>query len=149
MGVYDKAVLYHFFHALGPSDSISDSAARGRPCRQSAGTWVCGCFSRDTAVFWQVSYALALSGVRILGAGHTVRWAGVSGAWFLTGLAVISDQASRLTFVFEAGGSHEALSDPAACPVPCRCRWDRATPDQAIPDRHPFIWLGNGFPDPN
>jgi uncharacterized membrane protein YgdD (TMEM256/DUF423 family) len=66
MGVYEKAVFYHFIHALGilivsllPKVGLTSQAAAG---------WVCGLLLAGIAIFSGSLYLLALTGNRILGA---------------------------------------------------------------------------------
>src|SRR6202167_4370919 len=66
MGVYEKAVLYHFFHALGLL--MVSILPRIGVISQSAGTWVCSLLLAGILLFSGSLYVLALSGVRALGA---------------------------------------------------------------------------------
>src|SRR4051812_44024630 len=66
MGVYEKAVFYHFLHALGML--IVSIMPRAGAIAQSTATWVCALLLAGILLFSGSLYALALSGVRILGA---------------------------------------------------------------------------------
>src|SRR5271165_3090394 len=66
MGVYEKAVLYHFFHALGLM--IVSILPRVGILPQSAATWVCSLLLAGILLFSGSLYVLALSGIGILGA---------------------------------------------------------------------------------
>jgi len=87
MGVYEKAVLYHFFHALGllvlpallRSDSINSSAA----------PWIGWLLIAGIVLFSGSLYALAITGNRGLGA--VTPFGGVSfiAAWAVLALAAI------------------------------------------------------------
>src|SRR5271166_2464878 len=66
MGVYEKAVLYHFFHALGLL--IVSILPRVGAISQSAGNVICSLLLAGILLFSGSLYALALSGVRALGA---------------------------------------------------------------------------------
>ena len=66
MGVYEKAVFYHFVHALGllvvslmPRAGVLSDAKAG---------WVCGLLLAGIVLFSGSLYALAISGLRALGA---------------------------------------------------------------------------------
>ena len=86
MGVYEKAVFYHFVHALGllvvsflpKTGTFSDSAAG----------WVCGLLLAGIAIFSGSLYLLAVTGNRMLGAitpigGVSFIAAWLALAWFL------------------------------------------------------------------
>jgi uncharacterized membrane protein YgdD (TMEM256/DUF423 family) len=66
MTIYERAVLYHFVHALGIL-IVSALMAAGTVSR-SAGTWVCWLLTAGVVLFSGSLYALALSGNRMLGA---------------------------------------------------------------------------------
>jgi uncharacterized membrane protein YgdD (TMEM256/DUF423 family) len=81
MGIYERAVFYHFIHALGIL-----IVALTMPSK--SGKWVCGLLAAGIILFSGSLYALALSGNRMLGA--ITPFGGVSfiAAWVL--LAVIA-----------------------------------------------------------
>jgi uncharacterized membrane protein YgdD (TMEM256/DUF423 family) len=81
MGVYEKAVLYHFFHALGLL--IVSFLPRLGPLSQSAGTWVCSLLFAGILLFSGSLYVLALTGVRALGAITPLGGLAFLAAWFL------------------------------------------------------------------
>ncbi|HWE51299.1 MAG TPA: DUF423 domain-containing protein [Bryobacteraceae bacterium] len=81
MGVYEKAVLYHFFHALGLL--IVSILPRIGALTQSAGTWVCALLLAGIVLFSGSLYVLALSGVRALGAVTPLGGVAFLAAWFL------------------------------------------------------------------
>src|ERR1022692_3381311 len=66
MGIYEKAVIYHFFHALGLL--IVSILPRIGAIPQSAGTWVCSLLLAGMILFSGSLYALALTGIKTLGA---------------------------------------------------------------------------------
>jgi uncharacterized membrane protein YgdD (TMEM256/DUF423 family) len=79
MGVYEKAVFYHFIHALGllmvsimpKTGALSESAAQ----------WVCGLLLAGILIFSGSLYLLALTGVRVLGAVTPVGGVSFIAAW--------------------------------------------------------------------
>lgn len=81
MGVYEKAVFYHFIHALGllivatlgKVGALSDSSA------STVGWLLCA----GILLFSGSLYALALSGVRMLGAITPIGGLCFIAAWFL------------------------------------------------------------------
>ena len=66
MGVYEKAVFYHFIHALGIL--LVAILARTGVLSASGGTRVCVLLTLGIVIFSGSLYALAISGVRVLGA---------------------------------------------------------------------------------
>jgi uncharacterized membrane protein YgdD (TMEM256/DUF423 family) len=66
MNIYDRAVFYHFVHALGIL-MVAALAAAGVLSRR-ASHWVCGLLAAGIVLFSGSLYALALSGQRALGA---------------------------------------------------------------------------------
>lgn len=66
MGVYEKAVFYHFVHALGLL--IASLLPRLQLLGVSTTNWVCGLLLAGILIFSGSLYALAISGVRTLGA---------------------------------------------------------------------------------
>jgi uncharacterized membrane protein YgdD (TMEM256/DUF423 family) len=81
LGVYEKAVLYHFFHALGLL--IVSILPRVGAISQSAGTWVCALLLAGVLLFSGSLYVLALTGVRALGAITPLGGLAFLAAWFL------------------------------------------------------------------
>lgn len=66
LGVYEKAVFYHFIHALGML--AVPLLVRARLISQKAGTWT-GCLLLAGIVLFSGSlYVLAITGIRTLGA---------------------------------------------------------------------------------
>lgn len=66
MGVYEKAVFYHFVHALGLL--IVSLLPKLGAIGQSGANWVCGLLLAGIVVFSGSLYALAITGNRALGA---------------------------------------------------------------------------------
>ena len=77
MGVYEKAVVYHFFHALGllivPRLGLVKLAEN----------WVCGLLLAGIVFFSGSLYTLALTGTRAWGAVTPVGGLAFIAAWFL------------------------------------------------------------------
>ncbi len=81
MGVYEKAVFYHFIHALGllivsllPRTGALPEAAAGR---------VCLLLAAGIVLFSGSLYVLAISGMRILGAVTPFGGVAFIGGWIL------------------------------------------------------------------
>jgi uncharacterized membrane protein YgdD (TMEM256/DUF423 family) len=81
MGVYEKAVFYHFVHALGllvvsvlPRAGVLPPAAAG---------WVCGLLLAGIVLFSGSLYLLAVTGVRILGAITPIGGVAFIAAWLV------------------------------------------------------------------
>ena len=66
MNIYERAVLYHFIHALGIL--IVAVATQAGLLRRSGSVWVCRLLAAGVALFSGSLYALALTGNRMLGA---------------------------------------------------------------------------------
>ena len=76
MGVYEKAVFYHFVHALGILIAATlplDAKAAGR---------VCGLLALGIALFSGSLYLLAVTGVRTLGAVTPLGGVAFIAGWF-------------------------------------------------------------------
>lgn len=93
MGVYEKAVLYHFFHALGLL--IVSTLPRIGAIPQSAGAWVCSLLLAGIVLFSGSLYALALSGVRALGAVTPLGGLAFLAAWFYLAFCLIRGNPER------------------------------------------------------
>src|SRR2546423_13196236 len=66
MGVYEKAVFYHFIHALGLL--IVSFLPKTGTFSEFAANWVCGLLLAGIVVFSGSLYLLAVTGNRMLGA---------------------------------------------------------------------------------
>ena len=66
MGVYEKAVFYHFIHGLGLL--IVSVLPKTGTFSEFATNWVCGLLLAGVVIFSGSLYALAISGNRMLGA---------------------------------------------------------------------------------
>ena len=93
MGVYEKAVLYHFFHALGLM--IVSILPRLGAISQSAGAWVCGLLLAGIVLFSGSIYVLAVSGVKALGAITPFGGLAFLGAWFYLAYALLRGEGAR------------------------------------------------------
>jgi uncharacterized membrane protein YgdD (TMEM256/DUF423 family) len=87
MGVYEKAVFYHFVHALGIL--VVSVLPRVEALSVSAAGWVCALLAAGILLFSGSLYALAMSGVRVLGA--VTPFGGISfiAAWLLLAAALL------------------------------------------------------------
>jgi uncharacterized membrane protein YgdD (TMEM256/DUF423 family) len=93
MGVWEKAVLYHFFHALGLL--IVSILPRIGAITEYAGTWVCWLLLAGILLFSGSLYVLALSGVRALGAVTPLGGLAFLAAWFLLAFWLIRSNPAR------------------------------------------------------
>jgi uncharacterized membrane protein YgdD (TMEM256/DUF423 family) len=87
MGVYEKAVFYHFIHALGLL--IVSILPRVGILSEQAGTQVCSLLLAGILIFSGSLYALALSGVRTLGAITPFGGLSFIAAWLLLAYYVL------------------------------------------------------------
>lgn len=81
MSIYEKAVLYHFFHALGLL--IVSILPRTGALPPSSGAWVCWLLVIGILLFSGSLYLLAVTGVGILGAITPLGGLAFIGAWIL------------------------------------------------------------------
>ncbi|MGH9558341.1 MAG: DUF423 domain-containing protein [Bryobacteraceae bacterium] len=81
LDVYERAVMYHFFHALGML-IVSILPRTGTLSGWSA-AWVCGLLLAGIVLFCGSLYALAISGVRMLGAITPIGGLCFIAAWVL------------------------------------------------------------------
>lgn len=80
-GVYETGVMYHFFHALGLL--VVSFLPRIGALSASRTAWVCALLLAGVVLFSGSLYALALSGVRILGAVTPIGGVAFIAAWLL------------------------------------------------------------------
>jgi len=80
-GVWEKAVFYHFVHAMGvlvvsllPRLGVLDARPSG---------WVCGLLTSGIVLFSGSLYVLAVTGVRLLGAVTPVGGVAFIAGWLL------------------------------------------------------------------
>jgi uncharacterized membrane protein YgdD (TMEM256/DUF423 family) len=81
MDVYEKAVFYHFIHALGLL--VVSLLPRAGMLPGPAANWVCGLLLAGIAIFSGSLYLLAVSGNRMLGAITPVGGLSFIAAWLL------------------------------------------------------------------
>jgi uncharacterized membrane protein YgdD (TMEM256/DUF423 family) len=80
-GIYEKAVFYHFVHALGllvvsllPRLGVLETTPAG---------WVCGLLASGILLFSGSLYLLAITGVRVLGAVTPIGGVAFIAGWLL------------------------------------------------------------------
>ena len=83
MGVYEKAVFYHFIHALGLL--MVSFLPRTGTFSEFATNWVCGLLLAGIVIFSGSLYLLAVTGNRMLGAITPV-----GGVSFIAGWLVLA-----------------------------------------------------------
>jgi uncharacterized membrane protein YgdD (TMEM256/DUF423 family) len=90
MTIYERAVFYHFFHALGIL-IVASLMASGR-VPQSAGGWVGWLLLAGIILFSGSLYVLALTGQRMLGA--ITPFGGVSfiAAWVMLAITALRER---------------------------------------------------------
>jgi uncharacterized membrane protein YgdD (TMEM256/DUF423 family) len=82
LGIYERAVFYHFIHALG-------ILIVSLFIRQRAGAWVCGLLAAGIILFSGSLYALALTGNRMLGAITPIGGVSFIAAWVLLAVTAL------------------------------------------------------------
>ncbi len=85
MGVYERAVLYHFIHALGLL--VVSALPKLGVITESAGTWICALLAAGIVIFSGSLYVLAISGVRTFGAITPIGGLAFIAGWLLLALA--------------------------------------------------------------
>ena len=87
-GIYERAVFYHFVHALGLlalGAALATSSVSG--AAPAAAGWL---LLAGTVVFCGSLYALALSGVRVLGAITPIGGVALVAGWFTFAYALVA-----------------------------------------------------------
>jgi uncharacterized membrane protein YgdD (TMEM256/DUF423 family) len=87
MSVYERAVFYHFIHALGLL--MVPLFVRASAIADSIGTWVCVLLLAGIVIFCGSLYLLAVTGNRALGAITPIGGLAFIAAWFLLGFILI------------------------------------------------------------
>jgi len=87
MGIWEKAVFYHFIHALGLL-IVSVLARLGAVSAPAAG-WASALLAAGIVLFSGSLYALALSGVRVLGAVTPLGGVSFIAAWLVLAVCLL------------------------------------------------------------
>lgn len=87
IGVYEKAVLYHFIHALGLL--IVSILPRIGALPEAGRTWVCSLLLAGIVIFSGSLYALAISGITMLGAITPIGGVAFIAAWLLLAFLLV------------------------------------------------------------
>lgn len=80
-GIYERAVFYHFVHALGIL--VVSVMPRLGWLTESSAAWICSLLLAGIVIFSGSLYALAITGVRALGAITPVGGLSFIAGWFL------------------------------------------------------------------
>lgn len=81
MTIWERAVFYHFIHALGLL--VVSFLPRLGVLTQPAGSWVCSLLCAGILLFCGSLYVLAVSGVKVLGAVTPFGGLSFIAAWLL------------------------------------------------------------------
>jgi uncharacterized membrane protein YgdD (TMEM256/DUF423 family) len=92
MTVYEKAVFYHFVHALGLL--VVSLLVRMRLISASAGSWACWLLLAGIVLFSGSLYVLAVSGVRTFGAVTPFGGASFIAAWIVLAVCALKSRPS-------------------------------------------------------
>ena len=87
LGIYERAVFYHFVHALGLV--VVPLLVRAEWISAPVGTWVCVLLVAGILIFSGSLYALAMTGVRALGAITPIGGVSFVLAWLLLAVVLI------------------------------------------------------------
>lgn len=85
LGVYERAVFYHFVHALGLL--LVSILPKLGVITESAGTWICALLLAGVVIFSGSLYVLAISGVRTFGAITPIGGVSFIAAWLMLAVA--------------------------------------------------------------
>ena len=88
MNVYERAVLYHFLHALGIL--VVSILPRVGALTESRTNWIAGLLCAGIVLFSGSLYVLAISGVRMLGAVTPFGGLSFIAAWLLLAYWLLS-----------------------------------------------------------
>src|SRR5579872_1694543 len=81
MSVYEKAVFYHFIHALGLL--VVSFLPKTGTFPESSTNWVCGLLLAGIVIFSGILYLLAVTGNRMLGAITPLGGVAFIAAWLM------------------------------------------------------------------
>ncbi len=87
IGIFERAVFYHFVHALGLL--IVPLLSKAGLVSPSAAWWVCLLLLAGILVFCGSLYALAITGVRLLGAITPIGGLAFIAAWLVLAWGVV------------------------------------------------------------
>ncbi len=93
MSVYERAVFYHFVHALGLL--IVSVLPKLGVLTESAATWVCWLLVAGVVIFSGSLYVLAITGVRTLGAITPIGGLSFIAAWVWLAIALLRGGTAR------------------------------------------------------
>jgi uncharacterized membrane protein YgdD (TMEM256/DUF423 family) len=81
IGIYERAVFYHFVHALGLL--VVPLLGRAGALTPTMVSWICALLLAGIVIFSGSLYALAITGVRLLGAITPIGGLSFIAAWLL------------------------------------------------------------------
>ena len=81
MGIYEKAVFYHFIHAMGML--LTSTLPKSGALSSLTAARVCALFAAGIVLFSGSLYLLAISGISVLGAITPFGGLAFIAAWFL------------------------------------------------------------------
>jgi uncharacterized membrane protein YgdD (TMEM256/DUF423 family) len=93
MGVYERAVFYHFIHAVGLL--IVSFLPRINALTVPAATWVCALLLAGILIFSGSLYVLAITGIRALGAITPFGGVAFIAAWLMLAFLLFRSAAAR------------------------------------------------------
>jgi len=87
MGIYERAVFYHFIHALGLL--VVPLFIRADVLAESWGAWVCWLLLAGIVIFCGSLYLLSVTGIRALGAITPIGGLAFIAAWLLLAFVLL------------------------------------------------------------
>jgi uncharacterized membrane protein YgdD (TMEM256/DUF423 family) len=91
LSVYEKAVFYHFIHALGIL--IVSLMPKAGYLSQTQSSWVCGLLAAGVVLFSGSLYVLAVTRIPMLGAITPVGGLSFIAAWLMLAWVLLRNQA--------------------------------------------------------
>ncbi len=89
-GIWEKAVFYHFIHALGIL--VVSALPKSGLLSQTAAVWVCALLLAGVVLFSGSLYLLAVSGMRVLGAVTPFGGLSFIAAWLVLAYGVLGSR---------------------------------------------------------
>jgi uncharacterized membrane protein YgdD (TMEM256/DUF423 family) len=93
MSVYERAVFYHFIHAMGLL--VVSIMPRLGIVSTTAGSWVCALLLTGVVIFSGSLYLLAVTGIRGLGAITPIGGLSFVAAWVLLAIVLLQQAKSK------------------------------------------------------
>jgi len=108
MNIWERSVIYHFFHALGLL--TIPALVRAGLVSERGGEWACRLLAAGVVLFSGSLYVLAITGVRTLGAITPFGGVCFIAAWIVLAIAARRARTVSATSAGTGAASHPAVS---------------------------------------